>query len=213
MKKLILLIAAVSIAAVANAQRGTELRSRLLFGLKIGTNYSNVYDSDGENFNSNPKVGLVTGGYLAIPIGKFLGVQPEVLFSQRGFYATGVVMGGDYNLTRTTNNVDVPVYFAFKPTRFITFLAGPQFSYLTSQRDVFANGSTTIERQQVFESANIRRNTLCFATGADLNIRHLVLGARLGWAVQNNNGDGSVTVPRYKDVWFQTTVGYRFYRK
>jgi hypothetical protein len=39
-----------------------------------------------------------------------------------------------------------------------------------------------------------------------------VLSARSGWDVQRNNGDGTSSIPRYKNVWFQATIGYRFYR-
>ena len=29
--------------------------------------------------------------------------------------------------------------------------------------------------------------------------------------IQNNNGDGTSTTPRYKNVWFQGTLGFKFY--
>jgi hypothetical protein len=33
---------------------------------------------------------------------------------------------------------------------------------------------------------------------------------RGSWDLKNNNGDGTSTTPRYKNVWYQATVGYRF---
>ena len=50
---------------------------------------------------------------------------------------------------------------------------------------------------------------LCFVAGFDINYQHLVFGARVGWDVQNNNGDGTSSNPSYKNEWFQATIGLR----
>jgi hypothetical protein len=193
------------------AQDDIDSRDKLVFGLKAGANYSNVYDSKGEEFRADGKFGFATGAFLSIPIGKFLGIQPEVLFSQKGFNGTGKLFGGGYELRRTSNYLDVPLLAAFKPAPFLTILAGPQFSYLLSQKDEFKNGTTTIAQEKAFETDNIRKNTLCFTGGLDINVGHFVLGARVGWDIQNNAGDGSANTPRYKNAWYQGTVGFRFY--
>ena len=211
MKKIILIIGAVTTMANFSSAQETDLRERLLFGLKAGVNYSNVYDTQGEEFQADPKLGLAAGAFIAIPIGKYLGIQPEVLYSQKGFKATGRILGGNYEFTRTTNFIDVPLLVSFKPSEFLTLLAGPQYSYLIKQSDVFANSSTSILQEQEFENDNIRKNILCLTGGADLTLKHIVLGARVGWDIQNNNGDGTSSTPRYKNVWYQATVGYRFY--
>jgi hypothetical protein len=213
MKKIILIIVAVTfIANCINAQENrTDFRDKVQFGLKIGTNYSNVYDTKGEGFNSDPKFGWVTGGFLAIPIGKYLGIQPEILYSQKGFHATGSIIGRTYNITRTTTFIDVPLFLTLKPSEFLTLLAGPQYSYLIKQRDVFANTTTTIDQEQEFENDNMRKNILCLLYGMDLNLKHVIIGVRVGIDVLNNNGDGTSATPNYKNVWYQATFGYRFY--
>ncbi|MDP3557450.1 MAG: porin family protein [Bacteroidota bacterium] len=221
MKKIILLIAATAaLSHTTTAQESTrddrednetDFREELLFGLKAGANYSNVYDAQGEEFRANPKLGLAAGVFLAIPIGKYLGLQPELLYSQKGFQATGKILGNTYDFTRTTSYLDVPLLFAFKPSEFITLLAGPQYSYLLKQKDVFANATTSIAQEQEFVNDNVRKNTLCFLGGADITMKHLVLGVRAGWDLQNNNGDGTSTTPRYKNAWYQATIGYRLY--
>ena len=94
----------------------TDFRDKLTFGLKAGLNLSNVYDSEGEEFVSDSKFGLAAGAALAIPIGKYLGIQPEILFSQKGFQGQGKILGANYNFTRTTDFIDVPVLFLFKPS-------------------------------------------------------------------------------------------------
>lgn len=86
MKKLlfILTLAVISINH-CEAQVSDDSRKKFQFGLKIGSNYSNIYDSNGENFDANGKFGLAGGVFVAIPIGNILGFQPEVLFSQKGY--------------------------------------------------------------------------------------------------------------------------------
>jgi hypothetical protein len=188
-----------------------DIRNRFVIGGKAGFNYSNVYATSGQDFKSDPRFGLALGGFVSIPIITIIGIQPEVMFSQKGFHAKGSFLGSPYDLTRTTNYIDVPIFFAFKPSQFITLLAGPQYSYLTKQKDVFANATTTIEQERQFENDNLRKNILSLAVGVDINLAHLVVSARGGWDMQNNNGDGSTSTPRYKNEWLQCTLGYRIF--
>jgi hypothetical protein len=188
----------------------TDNREKLFFGLKVGTNYSNVYDSQGEDFVADAKFGLAGGGFVSIPIGSFFGIQPEVLFSQKGYKSTGTFLGSSYSMTRTTDYLDIPLLVAIKPIENVSILFGPQFSYLMKQKDDFTGGTITSTQEQTYTNDNYRKNTFCLTGGADLNIDHLVIGLRAGWDVENNNGDGSTTTPRYKHMWYQATIGYRF---
>ncbi len=212
MKSLIALaMAVVTLSATSLAQSNSEdSRDRLLLGLKGGVNYANVYDTQGEKFEASPKYGFVGGAFMSIPIGTYLGLQPEFLYSKKGFHATGQIMDNTYYLTRTLNYIDVPVFITLKPVTAITFMAGPQFSYLVKQRDRFTDANTTVQQEQEFSNPNLRRNTLCFVGGVDFNLNEKVLGVRAGWDVQHNNGDGTSTIPRYKNVWLQATFGFRF---
>jgi hypothetical protein len=227
MKKIILLIVAfIFIANYSNAQDNssaqvnistqdnrTDFRDKLQLGLKIGTNYSNVYDTKGEEFRANGKFGFVIGAFVAVPIGKYLGIQPEILLSQKGFKATGgnITDSSNYDLTRTTSYIDIPLLVSLKPSGYLTLLFGPQYSFLIKQKDEFATATTRRVVEQEFEDADIRKNTLCLLGGIDVNLDHIVVGARIGWDMLNNNGDGTSTTPRYKNVWYQLTLGYRFY--
>jgi len=217
MKKAIIMIAMVTLTVTSSYAQSettttttTDNRSKLFFGLKVGTNYSNVYDSQGENFVADAKFGLAGGGFVSIPIGSFFGVQPEVLFSQKGYKSTGTFLGSSYSMTRTTDYVDIPLLVAIKPIEYVSILFGPQFSYLLKQKDDFTGGTITSTQEQTYTNDNIRKNIFCLTGGADLNINHLVIGLRAGWDVQNNNGDGTSTTPRYKNMWYQATIGFRF---
>lgn len=215
MKKVSLVIVAfIALSQFAKAQdnSSTDNRDKFKFGLKAGLNFANVYDEEGEEFRADGKFGAVGGLFAAIPIGTYIGIQPELLISQKGFKATGMLLGTSYEYTHTTNYLDVPVYFAVKPSEFITLLAGPQFSYLASSKDVFGAGENSIEQEQEFENDNIRRNTLSFSAGADITLRHVVIGARASWDLFDNKGDGTSSTPRYKNQWLQFTIGYTFYK-
>ncbi len=208
-KQIIIIAIILGFSINANAQK--DVREQTMFGFKVGANYSNVYDEAGDQFVADPKIGLAMGGFFSIPFDKYIGLQPEILFSQKGFRATGFLLGNNYGLTRTTNFIDVPIFFAIKPLPSLTLLIGPQYSYLLKQKDVFTNGNTSILQQQEFQNDNIRKNILCFAAGADITLDHTVISGRVGWDIQNNKGDGTSSTPRYKNVWYQLTVGYRFY--
>ncbi len=211
MKKLtIITIVFMSLTRAIVAQEITDNRENVRLGIKVGLNSSNVYDAKGEQFNADAKLGLAAGVFIAIPIGKYLGVQPEVLFSQKGFQATGMILGSGYSFTRTTTYIDIPLQFALKPSEFITLLAGPQYSYLIKQNDVFANAITTIAQEAEFVNENIRKNIFGAVIGVDLNLKHIVLSGRASWDIQNNNGDGTSTTPRYKNICYQATIGFAF---
>lgn len=185
-----------------------DSRKKFNIGVKAGANFSNIYDSDEESFDADGKLGFVGGAFLQIPIGKFLGVQPEVLFSQKGYKQSGSFLGGNYELTRTTTFIDVPLLLSIKPSSFLTIQLGPQFSFLTKQKDVFKNPLATVEQEKEFTNDDIRKNTLCAVGGLDITLQHVVLGVRAGWDLQNNNGGGTSTNPRYKNAWVQGTLGF-----
>lgn len=207
---LLVLALAVGSFTQISAQNEKQYRERFTGGLKFGGNFSSVYDSEGEEFDVDGKLGMATGIFLVIPVGMFLGIQPEVLFSQKGFRATGTFLGSPYEVSRTTNYLDIPLFVALKPLESVTILAGPQFSYLLSQNDRFTNGNFTSEEQEEFDNDNIRKNTVCFVGGLDININHIVIGTRVGWDLFDNRGDGTSETPRYKNVWGQLTIGLRF---
>jgi hypothetical protein len=207
MKKYTLLI--IALCLVTGIGYAQDNRSTIGFGPKVGINMANVYDTEGEEFTADSKLGLAAGIFISIPIGTYFGIQPEVLYSQKGFKATGSVLGSNYSFDRTLNYIDVPLLIAIKPVKILTILAGPQYSYLISKKDEFNSSALSTVQQDEFENDNIRKNTFCVIGGADININRLILGARFGWDLYKNNGDGTSTTPRYKNVWYQGTIGFR----
>jgi opacity protein-like surface antigen len=206
---MIIALVVMSSSIYAQDTSKEETRNKFQFGLKAGANYANVYDSKGEEFRADGKFGFVGGLFIAIPIGLHVGFQPELLFSQKGFKATGRLLGTTYELTRTSNFIDVPLLLAIKPIQTLSILVGPQFSFLMKNTDKFDNNTTSFEVIREFENDNIRKNLLGILAGVDVNLNHIVLGARAGWDLYENNGDGTSSTPRYKNAWVQATIGFR----
>jgi hypothetical protein len=213
MKKTIIVITVLfaSMANISKAQDGDGPREKLVFGIKAGINRSNVWDAQGENFTADAKIGFAGGAFVAIPIGKYLGFQPEVLLSQKGFKSKGTMLGQAYSDTRTTSFLDIPLQLQFKPFEFVTFLGGVQYSYLLHQNDVYAFGTNSTVQDQEFKNDNARKNIFGAVLGLDINVKHFVYSARACWDLQNNAGNGSSYTPRYKNVWLQATIGFRIY--
>jgi hypothetical protein len=210
MKKIILVIFATAflINMTIAQEEVLDLRDKVTFGIKGGVNLSNVYDSKQENFDTNAKFGLAAGVFLGLPLSTYVGLQPELLYSQRGYKETGSLFDSEF--TRTTNYLDVPLLLAIKPSPVLSILAGPQFSFLLDGKYDFKSDLLSGQVKQDFDNEDVRKNTLCLTGGLDLNLENLVISGRAGWDLKENNKDGSSTTPRYKNVWLQATIGFRF---
>ncbi len=190
--------------------RETDNREKLRFGAKVGVNGSNIYDNSGDPFTADTKYGGLLGIFTAVPIGKYFGLQPEVLISQKGFKGAGRLLGYSYDFTRTTTFLDFPIQIALKPSEFITILGGPQYSYLIKQVDKFGSSAYSYEQEQVFRQDNTRKNILGAVIGLDINLRHVTLSGRLAWDIIKNNRNGSQSTPRYKNKIYQVSIGFNF---
>jgi len=208
-------VAVMSIDSVAVIKtvdnRSGVYGSPFYFGIKIGTNYSGVFDAEGEDFDPRPKFGFAGGFFATLPVTEVFAIQPEVLFSQKGFIATGTLFDRPYKVKRVTNNIDVPVFLVIRPMPSISLMVGPQYSYLINQKNVFYNANTTIAQELEFDNEDdMRRSNMAFVIGADLNRKRLVLSGRIGWDLLQNSSATEVTTPQYKNWWGQLTLGYRF---
>ncbi|MEX1192459.1 MAG: porin family protein [Brumimicrobium sp.] len=210
MKKALTTILTVGFISTIMTQT-MDRREDFVFGLKAGTNYSNVWDEQGEDFVADSKFGFAGGAFFGIPLGTYLGIQPEILVSQKGYKGSGSIpILGDYTYTRTSTHLDIPLQIQLKPSEFITIVAGPQYSYLMQQRSEFTSGESVFGDEEEFDNDNIRKNTMGVVGGVDINISNFVISARAGWDLQTNNGDGTSSNPNYKNHWLQFTAGYMF---
>ena len=148
MKKIIFAILFITSSAfnISAQDSESDLRTKLQFGLKFGTNYSNVFNAKGEDFKADPKFGIVTSVFLKVPFGKYIGFQPELLFSQKRFKSSGMLVSSAYRYSSTTSYIDSPLFVSVKPCGLTTLLAGSQHSYLLLEKDLFTNGNLTVDQ-------------------------------------------------------------------
>jgi hypothetical protein len=120
------------------------------------------------------------------------------------------VLGSKYSFARITNFIDVPLLVSLRTGDLVTILVGPQYSFLLSQKYTFTSDLINISQEEQFDNENLSKNILCLTGGLDVNLNNVVISGRLGWDMTNNKGDGTSTTPRYKNAWYQATIGYRF---
>jgi len=179
-------------------------------GAKIGGSFSNVYDTSGEEFDADPIMGLTGGVFFSIPIGRFIDIQVEGMITQKGLKGSGSILGSQYSFQRRTTFLEIPFLLGIKASQYVTVLVGPQYSYLLKERYEFSSAVVNILQEEEFKQDNIRKNIFGIVGGIDVNLSQIVVGARIGWDLVNNRGDGTSSTPRYKNVCAQLTVGFRF---
>ena len=94
------------------------------YGVKAGWNYSQI---KGTNISSDAKQGIHAGLYGNFSLA-IVAIQPEILFSQKGYKVSGA---NDVRM----NYLDIPVMLKLNVLPFISIDAGPQFSYLLSTKE------------------------------------------------------------------------------
>jgi Outer membrane protein beta-barrel domain len=207
---IICFVSTLTVAQDAPSSSTDDPRDMLQFGLKAGINYSAIYNTKGQNFLDNPLFGPAFGGFLSVPFGTYLGIQPEVLYSAKGFSGQGTTGDGQpYSFRDRTNYLDIPIMLQLKLFPNLYLLGGPEYSYLLSHTYIFTNGVTSVSTQQEFQNDNITHNVFGLIFGLDINFSQLTLGGRVAWDLQDNNGNGTSTLPQYRNLWGQVTLGVR----
>jgi hypothetical protein len=190
---------------------GLFAQPTIRFGLKGGLNIATIVKTNDDNFQSDPLFGFNGGALLQIPFGNIVAIQPELLYSQKGYKSTGTTLGQEYDYRRHTNFVDVPLLLRLNASENFGFVIGPQFSFLTSTRTVVKSGDNSMEQTVDNDNSNLRKNILGGVIGFDVNLdHHAFVYARYTLDLQNDNGNGSPTTPAYKNQVFQLGLGVLF---
>jgi hypothetical protein len=191
-KSLSLLVLAIALSTFSFAQ-GFHI------GLKGG---ANLYKIQGRSFKEQFDYGYNAGIFSEIDFDKHWGIQPEILWNQSQTRTTSdfhnIYHASSSELMNVKlNYLSVPVLASYRPTKFITFQAGPQFGILINRdQDLLHNG------QNAFKSGDIS-----LLGGLQFNIGGLKLGGKYAIGVTNiNNLDN-------RDPWrnhgFQLYAGFR----
>jgi hypothetical protein len=185
-------------------------KKQVLFGVRAGLSKSNIYAASSV-LSASPRNGFSGGVFMALPIGSLLGIQPELILIQKGFSGTGTMNGERYDIIRTTTHLDIPIQVQLKPFRWLTILAGPQYSYLLKQTDQVTYGTAQQPPATRFSDVDLNQNLFGTLVGFDINVRHLMFSWRSGWDLTASPRSNTAAVPGYRNRWTQLTLGYRFY--
>lgn len=149
MKKIFLLIALV-LGFVATQVNAQQLPVR--FGVKAGVNLAewqgdavnsanNLFELTDGSVSRTMREGFHVGGYITIPITNMLEIEPGLQYSQKGTRIIGKlpIEKMDFlNATATVTNkaeyIDLPVLLKLYVSEGFHIYAGPQVSYLVSNK-------------------------------------------------------------------------------
>lgn len=185
-------------------------REEFRVGLKGGLNFASLIQDEQPNLDVTHKLGYVGGGFLSIPLNKYFGLQPEILVSQKGFVQEARYFGVDTKLERTTTYLDIPLMLQFKPVANVALVGGVQYSYLMRSKDVLTIGNSSAISEEQYENDQLNKNLFGVVGGIDVTIQNFLLFGRYNLDLRSNNGDGTSSVPAYKNQVIQVGVGVVF---
>ena len=86
---------------------------------------------------SRNRTGFYAGAGIDLPLGKFISVEPSLIYTQRGYGLKGNLTIADLKIealnaraTSQMHYIDLPVLLKIKPVAGLQIFAGPQVSYL-----------------------------------------------------------------------------------
>jgi hypothetical protein len=191
-KSLALFTLALAISTLSFAQGGFHL------GIKAG---ANIFKVDGAAIKDEFKFGYNLGAFAELNFSDKWGIQPEVMWNQTNFRTAEnfneIFPGGKSDVEGKLNYLSVPVLLSFRPSKLITFQAGPQFGILLNKDEsLFENG------KEAFKSGDFS-----VLGGVQLNLGSLKVGGRYVVGLANINDIDERE--KWKNQGFQVYLGTR----
>ncbi len=192
--KILLLAAIIFFSNAAFAQ--------IQVGLKAGANISKI---DGVSFKDKFGYGYQLGGFADISLGKKLGIQPEILFTQfntkldsnyKSIYQN--VISSTINDNIKLNYLSIPVLLNYKVANILSLQAGPQYSILMDQ-----NLTLTQNGKKAFSDGDFS-----IVAGAQLKFSKIRLSGR--YVVGLNNINQIDNKDQWKNQAIQVSLGFTF---
>ena len=190
MKTKLLILAIFSI--VGNA----AFSQKFNIGFKGGANINKL---TGKTFSDQFSYGYHLGGFVSVGLGNKFAIQPEVLFNQ-----VNVDTSNNFSTVYKFNKVDkvqlkylsIPILLNYKPIKFLTLQAGPQFGVLINK------SSTLVENgRDAFKGGDFS-----MLGGVQVNISHLKIYGR--YAIGLNNLNDIDAKEKWKSQSIQLGVGF-----
>lgn len=201
MKKLMFVLLFLGMGSLALAQG-------LSFGVKGGINLSSVTGADATG--AEAFTGGAGGGYLTLSLLPSFAVQPEILYSQKGWNASGENSGvptvGEYRI----NYLEVPVLAKFSFGILVKpyILVGPYFANRISSSWEETAGGVTLSGSM---DDGLKKSDIGYVLGAGVSTPiKLSFEARYCGGVSTIS-KSSGTTPDWKNSTISVLVGYAIF--
>ncbi|KAA9331608.1 PorT family protein [Hymenobacter busanensis] len=219
MKKTLLAAAALCAAFAATSSAQAQ---GIRFGVKAGVNYSNLAgdltDEDRYESKIGPHAGVLAN--FDVTGDGFFSIQPEVLYSQKGFQYndTEFTIGNTkykYSGKVNYNYIDVPIMLKINADGPF-FEIGPQVGYLLSVSDNVkstVNGQTTTNTSTYNNLDNVQRTELGYVAGVGYQASSgPMIGLRYNGGLSKYGKDNAPNndFNNARNSAFQLYVGYLF---
>jgi hypothetical protein len=141
MKRQLLLLLTFALSAASFAQSKTGAGIRVGFtsaGLKgdAVSSLQNIIDYSAGMVTASNRTGLYGGGYVSVPLGGIMSLEPALYYAQKGYELKGALnlkgaefLGVNAKAALTAHYLDLPVVLKANLNGFQVFV-GPQVSYL-----------------------------------------------------------------------------------
>ncbi len=206
MKKVIAIFLFTSISFFSFAQNFN-------FGIQAGPSFSKIsktyIDNNNNDLETDYLVGFHAGVYTKFGIGDF-SIQPEANFSTKGFKRVEDIKNTSFKTDyRTTlSYLDVPILFQANVAKVVYLFAGPQVSFLVSQKTkgtiYDSNGNSLSSQNTKLDDFNTTEASFVF--GGKVKVDKLSIGARYNFGltdVYKNDPSNE----KARNNWFQLTLG------
>jgi outer membrane immunogenic protein len=140
MKKLFIIglgLTVSSLAFKANAQNSqSAANDQMRFGIRAGANLMNMgkFEALNQSYSTDSKVGFQAGLYGDLPMGGGFAFLPEIMYIQKGAKIKETVNETTGEFNTKVSYLDIPLLIGYKATPELTVFAGPQVSFLLSQK-------------------------------------------------------------------------------
>jgi hypothetical protein len=160
-KSLLLIVCAISIATISQAQ--------VRIGFKGGVNLANV---NGDLGGTKQKIGWYGGAQAKISVSSAFSIQPELVYSNQG-----TKLEDDVEINFNLNYLNFPVMFQYNTPFGLYAETGPQISYLISAKAKGEGQSEDVK--DIFKSIDY---------GWGIGLGYQMQGSGLGLSARYNIG-------------------------
>jgi hypothetical protein len=147
---------ALLLTAAANAQTWH-------FGPKLDVNYSTI---KGNGLKNKLSLGFQAGGFAEYNFNKHWAIQPELLYTWSQYKKAGdfLIYYNNYGRSAAPEKINlasisVPLLLRYNLNKTLSFLAGPQYSYLIyDDEDLLKNDRQAFKNSEISANAGVQVN-------------------------------------------------------